>query len=236
MAQLNYYIGVISKIIDPDLYTIEVEIPEENMELKAFPIRGELDEPRVGDVVILRELDPVYHSYYLYEKLKENPFIGIRSRGKVVKMSVDDVTIGIFDPSDEAWYDANDGVDPTPAPTSWIKIDSEGNIDVMAEGNQNINITGDSTVKVGGNSTVEVSGNVQVKVSGDANVEVSGNTTVKSPNVKVESSGTIELTGGGEIKTGPSAPGAPSTTGPFNCIPNCIFSGVPHCTSSHSGI
>lgn len=48
---MNTFIGVIAKVLDPDLYTIEVDIPGENERLSAFPFRGEVDEPRVGDVV-----------------------------------------------------------------------------------------------------------------------------------------------------------------------------------------
>ena len=48
---MEYSIGTITKILDPDLYTVEVDIPGRNQELRAFPKRGEVDEPRVGDVV-----------------------------------------------------------------------------------------------------------------------------------------------------------------------------------------
>ena len=85
---MNTFIGVIAKVLDPDLYTIEVDIPGENERLSAFPFRGEVDEPRVGDVVFLRELDPIYHSYYLYEKLKENDFIGIRARKTLFRLAL----------------------------------------------------------------------------------------------------------------------------------------------------
>lgn len=245
---MNKYFGVISKIIDPDLYTIEVEIPGENTELKAFPKRGEVDEPRVGDPVWLEEIDPLYHSYYLYEKLKENNFIGIRSRGKVMKITADEIRIGIFDPEDNDWYDKNDGVDPTPETTSWLKIDKDGNIEIEAGGNQkihiagnsettidgdhkltvggnsNIEVSGDASVKVSGNTKIESSGNCDVKASGNMNCEASGNMTVKGSNVKVEGS-MVQVTGGNFQANGTAAP---SGSGPFCGIPACIFSGVPH--------
>lgn len=152
------YIGKISKILDLDLYTVEVDIPGYNEALPAFPKRGEVDEPRVGDIVLLTELDPLYKSYYLWEKLKENSFIGIRARGKVLRMSEEEISLGIFDPSDESWYDKNDGEDPTPESTSWLKIDKDGNIDINAEGDQKINITGNSEITIGGDSKVDISG------------------------------------------------------------------------------
>lgn len=163
-------------------------------------MRGEVDEPRVGDAVLLRELDPIYHSYYLYEKLKENKFIGLRSRGKVLRMSESEISIGIFDPSDDSWFDKNDGEDSTPAPTSWIRIDSEGNIDIKAGGTVNIN------------------------VSGDTSIVSEGSCTIDSPDVKITGS---SLTVGGSVP--------PSTSGPFNCIGNCIFSGAPHAGTQSKG-
>ena len=79
-------------------------------------------------MVVLLELDPTYKSYYLYEKLKENNFIGIRSRGKMIKMTKSELTIGIFDPTSE--YNDKQEKDTTPEPTSWIKIDKSGNINI----------------------------------------------------------------------------------------------------------
>lgn len=228
---MENFIGTITKIIDPDLYTIEVDIPSVNEKLKAFPMRGEVDEPRVGDVVFLRELDPLYHSYYLYEKLKENNFIGIRARGKVLRMSSEEISIGIFDSSDESWCDKNDGVDPTPTPTSWLKIDSSGNMDISLESNKSViikggvqeEVTGNFSLKVDGDGTIECSGSCTIKVSGDVSLEASGSCTIDSPNVTI--------TGGNFNMKGTAAPGA----GPMNCLPVCVFSGCQHGSQSVSG-
>lgn len=130
---METYIGVITKILDKDLYQVEVDIPERNKGLKAFPLRGEVDEPRVGDVVFLRELDPLYHSYYLYEKLKENNFIGIRARGKKIKITKKEIQIGVFNDNDD-WHDSTDPEDTgsmddmSPRPFAFISIDDKGNI------------------------------------------------------------------------------------------------------------
>lgn len=228
--------GVISKIIDPDLYTVEVDIPGENIELKAFPKRGEVDEPRVGDVVWLEEIDPLYHSYYLYEKLKENDFIGIRSRGKVLRFNSEEVSIGIFDPSNESWYDKNDGVDPTPKPTSWIKLDAGGNININAEGNENIviagtgtiKVSGDITVKAGANATVEVSGNASVKVSGNTAIESSGNCDIKASGSCTIDSPDVKITGASATVAGTPSP---EGRGAWCGIPFCCFTGAPQSSS-----
>lgn len=203
------FIGKISKILDYDLYTIEVDIPGYNEALPAFPKRGEVDEPRAGDVVLLTELDPLYKSYYLWEKLKENNFIGIRARGKVLRMSEEEISLGVFDSSDESWYDKNDGIDHTPTPTSWIKVDKDGNIDIKAEGNQNVTISGDCNITVNGNTKIESSGSCDIKASGGC--------TIDSPNVKI--TGGILETSGSCIPTG---------TGGYCGISTCLFSGAPH--------
>lgn len=236
----NLFIGKVSKVLDLDLYTIEVDIPGYNEALPAFPKRGEVDEPRVGDVVLLTELDPLYKSYYLWEKLKENNFIGVRARGKVLKMSEEEVTLGIFDPSDTSWYDKNDGSDPTPPPTSWIKVTKDGTIDINAEadekvviaGNSEVQISGDSKVTVDGNSEITVSGDIKINVSGNASVEVSGNCDVKASGSCGIDSPDVKITGASLTVNGTAAP---TGSGPFCGIPACIFSGAPHVGNKSSG-
>ena len=222
---MDEFIGTITKVLDKDLYTIEVDVPGYGTNLPAFPRRGEVDEPMVGDVVILKQLDPVYKSYYLYSKLKENSFIGIRARGKKLQMNQNEVILGIFDPGAE--YCDKQASDSTPAHTSWIKVDSGGNIDIEMEGSGHMHITSDHNVEIGGNLKVEVSGNTDIKVSGNAKIDVSGNTEIKSPNIKVDG-GQVEITGG-VLKTKGTA--APDMQGPYCAIKNCIFSNAPHSSS-----
>ena len=95
----QYYTGTITEIVDPVLYQIKVDIPGIAVSVMAFPMRGELDEPVVGDFVLLRSLDPIFNSYFLYQKIKENDFIGFRSNGKYVDITPDYILLGIFDPS-----------------------------------------------------------------------------------------------------------------------------------------
>lgn len=224
-------IGVITEIVDDDkfakdLYVVKVDIPGQNKGLYAFPKRSEVDEPRVGENVILTEVDPVWHSYYIYEKIKENDFIGIRSRGKLVKFHEDEITIGIDSSCDESWYDDNSGADPTPESTSWIKIKKDGTIDINSEVDLKINIDGKSEVTIGGDSKVDISGNSDVSVSGDCNITVSGNTKIESSgNCDVKASGSctinspqVQITGGQLTVNGSVAP----SSGPFTCVPACI--------------
>lgn len=218
----TFFAGTITEILDPVLYEIKVDIPGVIGGVKAFPIRGEVDEPRVGDFVLLLSLDPVYHSYYLYKKIKENDFIGFRSNGKMVDITPDTITVGIFDPSTEYSDKPNDTY--RPEFTDWIKIDKGGNLDINMRSNSNVKIAGNSTVEISGDSTVTVSGNVSINVSGNADVTVNGNTTLSSPTVTV-TGGTLKVKGMSST----------SMDGPFNCIPTCPFSGAPHSGSTVSG-
>ena len=205
LNQDQYFTGTIVEVIDPVLYQIKVDIPGIAIGVLAFPMRGEIDEPRVGDFVLLRSLDPVFKSYYLYQKIKENNFIGFRSNGKMVDITPDYVTVAIYDPGTEY----NDLVkDETfrPEPTDWIKLDKEGNLEINLRAGANITITGNSEISVSGNSSINVS----------------GSTKLTCPDVNVI------ITGGKLIMKGKSNT---DLSGPFNAIPTCPFSGVPHCGS-----
>jgi len=228
---METYFGVIAKVLDPDLYTVEVDIPGEQERLKAFPFRGEVDEPRVGDVVFLREFDPIYHSYYLYEKLKENDFIGIRARGKKIWMKEDFIQIGIIPPDANnsvdaksfpdtvagEWYDDQSGADKTPSCTSWVKIDKEGNIDIEMEGNGHMHITGDHKVEIDGGLTVKIGADAKIEVGGSADVTVSGSAKLTSPDVTIT---------GGQLTVKGTA--APTSQGGFCALPACCLTGAPH--------
>ena len=227
----QYYTGTVVEIIDPVLYQIKVDIPGIAVSVKAFPMRGELDEPRVGDFVLLKSLDPVFNSYYLYQKIKENDFIGIRSNGKIVDITPDYVMLGIFDPTIE-YNDRSENYRPDSEGngmvTDWIKLDKDGNLTINLRANSNINIVTDSSITIGGNSSIEV--------GKDAVINVSGKTDITCPEITVTSSSKITLTGGGSLETGSGASCSPTSTGGFCGIPVCPFSGAPHVGNMISGI
>ena len=114
-----YYSGTIVEIVDKVLYEIKVDIPGLKTGVTAYPMRGEVDEPRVGDFVFLKCLDPVFQSYYLYHKIKENDFIGFRSNGKMVDITPDYIQVAIFNPSDEEW---NDFSENTSTPSGLVTL------------------------------------------------------------------------------------------------------------------
>lgn len=200
----NFYIGTIEKILDPDLYTIEVNIPGYQNNLRAFPKRGEVDEPRVGDKVILQELDPTYRSYYLYEKLKENDFIGIRSRGKMIKITESEVTVGVFTEGD--YQD-----DSTPDFDAWVKMDSSGNIEVSG-GKASVTLTGDAKIDVAGKADITVQGKSRVELNGGADIKMAGNVNLGGAG-KLKVSGAAvpngkpgPFWGGGSVVPAPGSP------------------------------
>lgn len=195
--KLDLYLGSVHEVKDRVTYEITADIPGVAQEVRAYPYsRGEMDEPVEGNLIYLLSIDPVYHSVFLYTKAKENDFIGIRSNGKLVDITPDYITIGVYDTSTTSPDDTR----PDPS-KSYLKMDSSGNIEIMATGNEKI----------------EIKGNAEIKVSGDANINVSGTTNIDGATLNINS-GTINMN-----KKIPN-PGS----GPLNCIQNCIFSGVPH--------
>lgn len=201
----QYYTGTIVEVIDKVLYEIKVDIPGIKSGVKAFPMRGEVDEPRVGDFVLLKCLDPVFQSYYLYQKIKENDFIGFRSNGKMVDITPDYVRVAIFDPETE--YNDPDN-NPRPEPTDWVKIDKDGNMDINMRSNVTINI----------------GKNCDVKINGKTNVELVGAAVVKGSNITLKGPG--KLTVKGKVVAG-----GHTALGPFVLSPTFLTPGSPIPTS-----
>lgn len=101
-VEAEIFIGVVSKIIGETEkerleFLIEADIPGVIKGVKAFPRRDVLDEPKIGDQVVLMRLDPEQNSYYLYWKLKENEFTGFRACGKEFSITPDHILIEVYD-------------------------------------------------------------------------------------------------------------------------------------------
>lgn len=224
----QYFTGTVIEVIDTVLYHIKVEIPGQAVTVNAFPMRGELDEPKVGDFVLLRSLDPIYNSYFLYQKIKENDFIGFRSNGKIVDITPDYIMVGIFDPAEE-YNDLADNYRPAEGDvvTDWIKLDKEGNLTINLRANSNIKIETDSEIAIEGNSNITI--------TGDSTIKVDGSTSLECPDVTIKSSTKIALEGGGSLETSAGSC-APTGSGGFCGIPTCPFSGAPHVGNKISGI
>jgi len=212
----DFYLGVVTGFkegTEKEEHIVTADIPGIAENITAYPLGNSADEPKINDNIILICLDPVYQSYYVYIKLKENNFIGYRSSGKMVDITPDSITIGIFDP--EAEYKDEE----RPETTSSIVIDKENNISITGA---NISITvedGECNVKAD-TCNIEATSECNIK-AGDCNVEadnvnlkgvttIDGNTTIKG--------GTLQANG----------TAAPSGSGPFCGIPVCPFTGAPH--------
>lgn len=183
----NYYTGVVIAVTpddddrlenDKEWHEVLIDIPGVIQGVKAFPFRDELDEPKINDKVLVLDVDPLYHSYFLYRKLKEDGFIGFRSSGKMVSITPDDITIGVFGPNDNDEYpdyaedevpDCDPGDDGSGNGCVYAKFTKAGDIEIKAKGNCNINISGDSgcTVNIKGNSEVNVDGDTTLTCKGD---------------------------------------------------------------------
>ena len=209
----SYYIGTITYVENDPLglltkdklyHEAVVAVPGVFENVLAFPARTNLDEPKVGDLVVVCAWDPVYNSYCTYEKLKENDFIGFRSSGKMVQINHDKIVVGVFDESQEY----KDDEIPDVSKIAHLEMDKEGNITVHAA--KNITVEGDS------NCTITIKGNANLKVEGSVEADVKGSTKLTSPDVTITGG---KLTIKGSANT--------DLQGPFCALKNCVFSGAP---------
>ena len=210
----QYFLGTVVGISKDDsdklkntreYHEILVDIPGVIQGVKAFPEMNELDEPKVGDQVLLLSLDPLYNSYFVYRKLKENDFIGFRASGKMIDITPDYITVGVFKedlvdyPNDAHW----DGDKINDAHITSLTIDNKGTITVEAakdngdEGNLKVYLKGktDITIDGDGGNNIEITNDSNIKISGKSKVEVSGDCEIKcSSNVKIEATGKCDIT------------------------------------------
>ena len=153
-VEAQVFLGVVTKILgDTEAerleYRIEADIPGVIKGVNAFPRRDVLDEPKVGDAVILMSLDPEYNSYYLYWKLKENDFTGFRACGKEFSVTPDHILIEVYDKKTE--YEDQEEIGNS-AMISSIEMKDSGEI-IM-------------TNKTGTKVTIEENGNMKVNTAG----------------------------------------------------------------------
>lgn len=181
----NYYLGKIVEVEDRLLYKIWVSIDTVVDRAPAFPLRGEVDEPKVGDQVLLYCIDNVFGSVYLYSKLKEDDFIGFRSNGKLISITPESITMKVYEGDDYESVKSeitmtNDGS---------ITIKSDNKIDVIAT--SDVSISTDS--------------NINITAEADITIKSTGTTTINSPDVVVKGPGTMTVDG----TVMPSATGGP---------------------------
>lgn len=204
-----YYLGVVKNIIEDEdngitkeYGIIEADIPGVIQGIRAFPKRNELNEPKEGDAILLLCLDPILNSYWIYERIKENDFIGIRAAGKMIDITPDYISIGIFD------KDSGYKEDDRPEMKTYLKLDSEGNLEI----------------KTSGDTSIEVKGDTEIKTEGTTDIKSNGACTINSPDVKVT---------GGKLTV--NGAGVANGQGGFCGLPNCLFTSAPHVTNTITG-
>jgi len=153
-------------------FIILVDIPGVAENVKAFPTKDNLDEPKVGDQVLLTSYDSFYHSYFTYRKLKENDFIGFRAAGKMIDITPEKITIGVFDNNNDSY---DDGERPDCSNYSSIEMDKNGNITIHAQKNLKIDIDGQTDLTVQGDINVTSKGKVTIKGAPKIQLNTGGN-------------------------------------------------------------
>lgn len=171
--------------ISKEDFIILADIPGVAENVKAFPTKDNLDEPKVGDQVLLTSYDSFYHSYFTYKKLKENDFIGFRAAGKMIDITPDKITIGVFDNSNDSY---DDGERPDCSNYSSIEMDKDGNITIHAKKNLKIDIDGQTDLTVQGDCNI-TSKTGKVKIQGAPKIQL--NTGMNGPLVNKTALDTI---------------------------------------------
>lgn len=179
---VEFFLGVVKNRVEDNEnnitkedFIILADIPGVAENVKAFPTKDNLDEPKVGDQVLLTSYDSFYHSYFTYRKLKENDFIGFRAAGKMIDITPDKITIGVFDESNDSY---KDNERPDCSKYCSIEMDKDGNITIHAQNNLTVNIDGDASINVKGNS--------DTTVQGDCNIVSKSKMTIQGmPNIQL---------------------------------------------------
>lgn len=201
----EHYIGTVTEVLDSRTYEIHLSIPGVLENALGVPYRGELDEPKPGNLILCDALDPVHKTVFLYRKLKENEFLGIRSNGKMINITPEFIDIAVFDPE----MDYPDSYVPNGEDiTSHIQITHEG--DIIIDSAKSITLIGDGDIKISTDS-----GKIGLKAS---EIDLDCDELKITADTKFTPGSTFDLTGG-TVST--FQPG-----GPFNTIATC-FNGTP---------
>jgi len=203
-VQGNFYLGIVADIIEEGdikktYHQIKADIPGIICGVNAFPLRGDCDEPKKGDPIILLGLDPDYNSYYLYWKLKENDFTGFRAYGKEISIEEGKLVIRSYSEGEYKDNEHEPGEE-----MSKIELDKEGNITINTKKNINLNVSDTvnlncPTIKVIGSSEVKGPGKLvinSVAVMPDAKGGPFLATNITPPQGSPLPSGKIILLGG----------------------------------------
>ena len=217
MDTSRYYIGRVSKVEDRVFYKIRVSVEGIVDDAMAFPMKGEVDEPLIGDKVLLYNIDPEFGSVYLYSRIKEDDFIGFRSNGKIITLispyetedgqrgEEDNITIGIYDIDESDGNNDEVGQYITSIIINRKDDDKKGSVDITIgndkykggpKSNLNLRVRGNVEANIEGDegATINISNNSTITIGGNSSIEVSGNSDIKvSGNSNIEVQGSTDL-------------------------------------------
>ena len=203
METAQYYVGTVKEVLNTLTYEILLDMPGIISGARGVPFRGEIDEPQEGNLILCLSLDPRNNSLFLFQKLKENDFIGFRSNGKMVNITPDYIDVCVYSKNlkyPDGYVPSGDDV------LSNIRISSSGEIQVNSA--TEIKITSDSGVQIS---------------TGQCKVTATDTLSLEAPKIKIK--GNIDMSGG---KLTASGVCGTSSSGPFNRIGVCPYTGLPH--------
>lgn len=141
LSNPQFLIGEVTQVESKEFHIIKFKVDRYIDGQLAYPL-GVVDEPVVGDEILLIELDPIFKTAYYYFKKKNDEHIQFRYKGK---------SISILDSSVEI-----------KSKESSIVLKDNGDVDVNGTNvtvqGEKININGSSEVKVSGTSTIGTPG------------------------------------------------------------------------------
>lgn len=232
--QVDHYFGTIMEIPDSSgSFIIKANVPGVMENITCYPLRSNIDQPKIGDLILIRDLDPEYHSYFVYEKLNENSYTGIRCKGKQLNFTDDSLKLGIFDEGD--YKDSE-----VPGCTSWIELKEDGDLDIVLEDDLLIQTEGsikavseedflltieqNASIEIGGHTKINIKNGEEVTINGNVNVTINGDYRLKVTGTLDIDASTIKVGGQTlEIKTPDGLPG------PFNNLCTCMNApGIQH--------
>lgn len=228
-AEIQYYMGTITKVLNQETYEIEFNVPGVIEAGRGFPLRGEIDEPQKGNLILVRSLDPAYGSYFLYSKLKENGFIGFRSLGKMISVKKEYIEIASFDQSIQDYPDEAEIDDSQDNIITSIKIYDTGVIEIKS-GND-INITGDSKINIKNKSDISVKSDTKIDLESTGDLTIKSKATLNLEGTGVNIKGTnVQIKGPGTFKINGYPPANPA--GPFFNAPTIPYPATPSPTTN----
>ena len=161
-VQGNFYLGVVASIDKNDKFKIKADIPGVILGIDAYPLRGNWDEPKENDPIILLGLDPEFNSYYLYWKLKENDFTGFRAYGKEISIEEEKLVIRSYTGENSKDEEHEPGEE-----VAKIQIDDKGNLVASNKTGAEIKITDEGDIK-----TSSPNGISTITIKSDGNIEI----------------------------------------------------------------